>query len=75
MNTLIILLILFALLLININSREMFTVSNSGIGSIPYLYNKHVESPYQIGQSHIPSYNYPSCGRKYPYYNYFFNPY
>jgi hypothetical protein len=75
-NSMMILLILIVILLaIRKRSNESFSVSNSGIGSIPTLYNKHIESPYQIGQIHHPGYNYPSDSRQYPYYNYFFNPY
>ena len=75
MNLFLVLLVLLALIATSRDRREMFNASTSGIGSTPYLYNKQVESPYQIGQIHRPDYNYPSFGIKYPYYNYFFHPY
>lgn len=74
-----ILVILIVLLfLFNYNKQvESFNGSNSGIGSTHYFYNKRVESPFQIGKTYIPYYNYPTYGRNYLYnnYNYFFNPF
>lgn len=71
MEYIIVLFIVFLILLLNSNTNETFDVKDSNTS----MYNIHPPSMFQIGQIHLPFYNFPKYIGKYPYYKYMFHPY
>lgn len=68
-------LILFAVCMISMLCFNRYEKFNGGYNSLTHLYNRHRESPYQIGKDYYPMYNWPEYTPRDPYYRYFFSPY